>query len=230
LFAKFKHLIIIIVRRRQQQQQHNTHHSDPKVVENDKKKDFAKFKEEEDNTAHSNSKGTYIHTNPKSYIILINFFFSGWLHLTMLVFFFVATILTEQEKVFEFWCYCFNKIYSNQAEKNMRFRIFQKTLASAEPVEGRFHNSNALTVADRTQDELDVMYPRHRYGYSPEPDYICPSDIDQMPTYAGIHRHDSTYTFDESDDDECWDELYWDEECSDLESDQDDQQSFHGTL
>jgi hypothetical protein len=112
----------------------------------------------------------------------------------------------------------------------MRFGIFQKTLASAEPVEGRFHNSNALTVADRTQDELDVMYPRHRYGYSPEPDYICPSDIDQMPTYAGIHRHDSTYTFDESDDDECWDELYWDEECSDLESDQDDQQSFHGTL
>jgi hypothetical protein len=174
---------------------------------------------------------TYIHTNPKSYIILIHFFFSGWLHLiNNACFFFVATILTEQEKVFEFWCYCFNKIYSNQAEKHMRFRIFQKTLASAEPVEGRFHNSNALTVADRTQDELDVMYPRHRYGYSPEPDYICPSDIDQMPTYAGIHRHDSTYTFDESDDDECWDELYWDEECSDLESDQDDQQSFHGTL
>jgi hypothetical protein len=62
LFAKFKHLIIIIIIVRRQQQQHNTHHSDPKVVDkNDKKKDFAKFKEE-DNTAHSNSKGTYIHT------------------------------------------------------------------------------------------------------------------------------------------------------------------------
>jgi hypothetical protein len=142
--------------------------------------------------------------------------------------FFLATSLTEQEKIFELWCYCYDKTYSNQAEKKMRFGIFQKTLSSAQPSGGhRYHNGCAIAAADRTQDEVDVMY-RH-YGYRYRSKYICPSDIDRLATYPGRYRY-SRYTFSESDDDECWDEVYWDEECSDLESDQDDEQSFDGTL
>jgi hypothetical protein len=111
----------------------------------------------------------------------------------------------------------------------MRFGIFQKTLSSAQPSGGhRYHNGCAIAAADRTQDEVDVMY-RH-YGYRYRSKYICPSDIDHLATYPRIYNRHSRHTFSESDDDECWDEVYWDEECSDLESDQDDQQSFHGTL
>ncbi|WJX42865.1 hypothetical protein P8452_30045 [Trifolium repens] len=129
-----------------------------------------------------------------------------------------ATSLTEQEKIFELWCYCYDKTYSNQAEKKMRFGIFQKTLSSAKPKEDG-HNGCAIADADRTQDEVDAMYRHYRYGYRSK--YICPSDIDRLATYPGRYRY-SRYTFSESDDDECWDEVYWDEECSDLESDQDD--------
>jgi hypothetical protein len=70
--------------------------------------------------------------------------------------FFVATSLTEQEKVFERWCYCFNKTYSNLAEKMMRFGIFQKALSEQKPIEELWDNSADL--ADLTKDEMIVKY------------------------------------------------------------------------
>jgi hypothetical protein len=137
--------------------------------------------------------------------------------------FFVATSLTEQEKVFERWCYCFNKTYSNQAEKMMRFGIFQKALSEQKPIEEL--RDNSADLADLTKDEMIVKY---HWCSITTTNYVCPSDFDQMPSFARLYRQ-PVRTFLDSED-ECWDEVYWDEECSDLESDQDDQQSFDGTL
>ncbi|PNY03615.1 hypothetical protein L195_g000022 [Trifolium pratense] len=87
----------------------------------------------------------------------------------------------------------------------MRFGIFKKALSSPKSDEDLSHNFPYF--ADLPRAEFNVKRPT---TYAISTNYVSPSDIASESAY--FYREPIYLFSDSEEEDECWDEVYWDED------------------